>query len=155
MNYKGIELNMDWTPEKDVPISDLPKCAGLYAEIHWRSFGVRIGHSTNIKSRHSEAKCWMNKMHAGTAKPSEQRRSNLHCQAVKLDGAKGFGHFVISIDPRLEDGMLRLELETYLFNWVSRSDIYQDFNTQHGHRNALQFSTIEEAIDFHNCRTKT
>ena len=38
MNYKGIQLDLDWTPDKDIPIDQLPSCAGIYAEIQ-REFG--------------------------------------------------------------------------------------------------------------------
>jgi len=152
MEYKGIELNMDWTPDKAVSYRDMPPIPGIYAELHIKSYGVRIGMSANLKERHNEAHGWFNKMQAGTARERDQKRNNVHCQAAKLDGASGFAHFIISTDPRLSDESLRKEVETYLFQWVAQSPLYLDFNTQRGHRNALQFSTIEQAIAYHASR---
>jgi hypothetical protein len=86
----------------------------------------------------------MRQMHAGTAKPSEQRRNNLFCQAVKRDGAAGFGHCLISTDPLLVSESLRRDIEQYLFIWVADHPIYQDFNFQGSYRNSLRESRLED-----------
>ena len=144
MEYKGILLDLEWTPEKDVPIDQLPSCAGIYAEIHWESFGVRIGHTKNIRARHRESSNWSRGMHLGTANPSQLKRNNVFCQAAKRDGK--FGHYIISTDPRLNDKTLRLEVEAFLFDWVANHAIFQDFNFQRGWKNTLTYTTLDEAI---------
>lgn len=142
--FKGIELNVEWTRTTDIPIDQLPTTAGLYAQIHWRSNGVRIGEAANIRSRHQQARSWFNAMHAGTAKEDQLRRNNVFCQAAKRDGESGFGHCIISTDPRLQDKVLRIEIEEYLFIWVAHHPVYQDFNFQAGYQNSLEFFTLSE-----------
>lgn len=144
MNYKGIQLDLDWTPDKDIPIDQLPSCAGIYAEIHWESCGVRIGHAKNIRNRHRESSNWSRAMHSGTASPSQLKRNNVFCQAAKRDGR--FAHCVVSIDPSLNDKTLRLEVEAFLFDWVAKHPVFQDFNYQRGWKNTLPYTTLDEAI---------
>lgn len=142
--FKGIELFVDWRPENDVPVNDLPRLPGLYAQIHWRSMGVRIGESVNIRARHQQARSWFKGMHSGTAHPNQLRRNNVFCQAAKRDGESGFGHCVISTDPLLASDALRHEIEEYLFIWVANHPIYSDFNFQGGYKNTLNDSCLDE-----------
>jgi hypothetical protein len=152
--FKGIDLNLDWTHETDVPIDKLPKCAGVYAQIHWPSNGVRIGHAANLRGRHQEARAWFNRMHNGTAPTNQIKRNNVFCQAAKRDGHAGFGHCIISIDSRLSDKVLREEVESFLFHFVATSERYLDFNYQRGYRNTLHIQTIDEAVALNQLRKK-
>lgn len=141
---EGILLNVDWVKANDVPVDALPRSAGVYAQIHWKSNGVRIGESSNIRQRHQESRSWLRGMHDGTADATQLRRNNVFCQAAKRDGEAGFGHCVISTDPALEDKGLRDEIERYLFAWVANHPVYHDFNFQPGYRNTLKVSVLEE-----------
>ena len=143
--FKNIELNVNWSPELDVPVSRLPKSAGIYAEIHWRSHGVRIGESVNIKYRIAQATGWFKGMHNGTEHPNQLRRNNIFCQAAKRDGHEGFSHYVVSTDSRLHDKELRKEVEFFLFDWVASHALYKDFNFQKGYRNTLGFENLIDA----------
>lgn len=144
--YKGIELFVGWSRETSIPVDELPKCAGLYAEIHWASKGVRIGHTANIRARHKQSSRWAKEMQDGTAPVAQLRRNNVFCQAVKRGDE--FGHCVISTDPRLNDKQLRLEVESFLFEWVARHEIFQDFNYQRGWKNTLPYATVDEAVAY-------
>lgn len=141
--FKDIALNVDWTSATDIPVDKLPTTAGLYAQIHWRSNGVRIGEAANIRSRHQQARSWFKAMHAGTANEDQLRRNNVFCQAAKRDGEFGFGHCIISTDPRLQHKALRTEIEEYLFIWVANHPIYNDFNFQSGYANTLGATSLE------------
>lgn len=101
LEYKGIILNADWRLENDVHVNRLPAVPGIYAQIHSRSMGVRIGESVNIRARHQQVRSWFKGMHSGTAHPSQLRRNNVFCQAAKRDGENGIGHCVISTDSLL------------------------------------------------------
>lgn len=144
LDYKGIILNVDLQRENDMPVDSLPTVPGIYAQIHWRSMGVRIGESVNIRARHQQARSWFKGMHSGTAHPSQLKRNNVFCQAAKRDGENGFGHCVISTDPLLKSDLLRHEIEEFLFAWVANHPIYRDFNFQGGYKNTLEDSCLEE-----------
>lgn len=146
LEYKGIILNVDWRPENDVLVERLPRVPGVYAQIHWATNGVRIGESINIRARNQQARSWFKGMHQGTAHPSQLRRNNVFCQAAKRDGEKGFGHCLVSIDPKLHSDALRHEIEQYLFQWVAQNPVYLDFNWQGGYVNTLHTSDLN-ALD--------
>ncbi len=117
MLFREIELHVDWVDNRGFQPSDAPSLPGLYAQIYWPERAVRIGQSSNIKQRLSEATAWANAMRNGTAAENQLRRTSELCQRVKQTGNEGFEYFLISDDPRFSEKSLRLECEAFLFGW--------------------------------------
>jgi hypothetical protein len=114
----------------------VPVLPGIYAEIHWRTRGVRIGESgASLRQKFAHDARWLLQMHSATARPQDLRRlrmSNPHPIVVHAakDGPAAFEFFVVSSDPRLADRLLRQEIERSLFSWIAKHPEYVNWNRQ-------------------------
>lgn len=145
--YKSVELNVHWIPEQSLKHSQFPlKSAGLYAQIHWKSHGVRIGMSKNLRSRIYKGSRWIKGMHDGTESVEQlgRAKNNPFCEAAVRDGLFGFGHYLISCDIKLANESFRSEVEHFLFDWVAKHAIYKDFNFQQDYCNTLGGLTLAQ-----------
>src|SRR6267142_1319030 len=121
VEFRGIQLNIDWREGGGIPVSSLPAERRLYAEINWETRGVRIGEtgiSIRGKIRHDIA--WFDAMHNGTAPPAQLRRTLPIAIAAKKLGAAGFEFYLVSADPRLGDKAIRQDAERFMFAWVAK-----------------------------------
>jgi hypothetical protein len=131
LEFNGIKLNVDWTPDNALKVERLPTCAGVYAEIHWPKHGVRIGETgVSIRGKILHDIRWFQGMHDGTEAPEQLRRTIPIALAAKEHGASGFAFYVVSDDPRLLDKKLRQECERHLFAWLNDHPGYQSWNHQ-------------------------
>ena len=131
VNYQGIDLLASWRAGEGTNVDVLPNRPGIYAEIYWPQFGVRIGEtgrSIRGKIRHDIR--WFNSMNDGSAPPEQLRRTLPIAEAAKATGARGFEWYVVSADPLLEDKLLRQDCERFMFNWVRSADGLVCWNRQ-------------------------
>mgnify|MGYP005862266707 CR=1 FL=1 len=119
MIYRGLYLHVNWIKGSGFYARDAPKSSGLYAQIYWPEKAVRIGQSSDIRSRLSEATAWAKAMHLGTARVEQLRRTSEICERVKATGNSDFEYFVISESPEFSDKAFRLECEAFLFGWFA------------------------------------
>ena len=131
LEFRGIELNVNWVAGQGTPVNELPACAGVYAEIYWPELGVRIGEtgiSIRGKIRHDIR--WFESMRDGTAAPNQLRRTLPIAMAAKKSGSNGFEFYVVSTDPRLLNKDIRQECERFLFKWLEGQIEYISWNRQ-------------------------
>lgn len=121
MIFRSIPLHVNWVKGEGFSASEAPKVPGLYAQVYWPEYAVRIGQSSNIRNRLREATAWANAMHRGTARDSQLRRTSELCERVKATGNEGFEYFVISEYQGFSEQLLRLECEAFLFGWFAAS----------------------------------
>lgn len=130
LRFKDIDLSIDWSPGRGSPLR-LPALAGVYAEIHWPTRGVRIGETgRSIRGKIAHDLRWFRSMQDGTAGPEQLRRTLPIALTARKSGAAGFEFYVVSCDPRLIDKALRQEVERFMFVWVARHSHYVDWNRQ-------------------------
>lgn len=135
IDFSGIKLNVDWTPENAMPVERLPACAGIYAEIHWPKRGVRVGETgVSIRGKIRHDIRWFQGMHDGTEAPDQLRRTIPIAKTAREHGASGFAFYVVSDDPRLRDKQLRQECERYLFRYLEQHPDYDSWNHQYSWR---------------------
>jgi len=131
LDFKGIKLYVDWTPQSAASIEELPTCAGVYAEIHWPKRGVRIGETgASIQGKILHDIRWFKGMHDGTESPDQLRRTIPIAMTAKEHGASGFAFYVISDDERLRDKQLRQDCERHLFKYVEQHPDFDSWNHQ-------------------------
>lgn len=129
--FAGIDLNVSWGVGQGTPVSELPTCAGVYAEIHWPKRGVRIGETGNSirgKIRHDIR--WFESMRNRTAGYAQLKRTIPIAMTAKEGGSDGFEYYVVSSDPRLLDKPLRQECERFMFKWIEEQTKYVSWNHQ-------------------------
>lgn len=129
MMFRDIPLHISWIKGEGFLAVDAPRSSGLYAQIYWPEYAVRIGQSSNVRNRLREATTWANAMHLGTARESQLRRTSELCERVKATGNEGFEYFLISGNEAFSDKNLRLECEAFLFGW------FQSFGEPNGWKN--------------------
>ncbi len=130
-SFENIQLNTNWHNSNSINPDDLPTCAGVYAEIHWPSMGVRIGETgRSIRGKIKHDIRWFNSMHDGTAPIEQLRRTLPIAQTAKAYGASAFSFYVVSQDPRLEDKELRQKCERFMFQWIENNPEYINWNFQ-------------------------
>ncbi len=129
--YKGVKFNTSWTPGNSVHPDLLPSTAGIYAEIHWQSKGVRIGETgRSIRGKIKHDIRWFNSMHDGSAPIEQLRRKHPIALAARKCGSGSFSFYVVSKDARLSNKELRQECERFLFQWVEDNPKYNNWNRQ-------------------------
>ena len=131
IEFRGIELNVNWVTGQGTSVNELPTCAGVYAEIYWPERGVRIGEtgiSIRGKIRHDIR--WFESMRNGTAAPNQLRRTLPIAMAAKKSGSNGFEFYVVSEDSNLTDKEIRQECERFMFKWLEEQIKYINWNRQ-------------------------
>lgn len=130
ITFDGLELNVDWRPGRGSRAA-LPALAGVYAEIHWPTRGVRIGETgRSIRAKIGHDVRWFKGMQTGTAGPAQLRRTLPIALTARQTGEAGFEFYVVCCDPRLADRVLRQQVERFMFAWVAANPAYVDWNRQ-------------------------
>ena len=123
-------MNVEWLPGNGSPLL-LPSVAGVYAEIHWPTGGVRIGETgRSIRAKIAHDLRWFKAMQNGTAGSAQLGRTLPIALAARKSGSEGFEFYVVSSDPRLLAKDLRQDVERFMFAWVRRQPGYVDWNRQ-------------------------
>jgi len=131
LDFRGIKLKVDWSPDNAMSIERLPTCAGVYAEIHWPKRGVRVGETgVSIRGKILHDIRWFQGMHHGTEAPEQLRRTIPIAKTAKEHGASGFAFYVISDHPRLRNKQLRQDCERHLFKYLEQHPDYDSWNHQ-------------------------
>lgn len=133
LEFDGIPLILDFVRgHGDVRL--LPNGPGIYAQVHWPALSLRIGESGHVRSHNLAHIRWAEKHRAGTHAPHLANRRGNIVDLVRIWGAKGLEHYLVSDHPRLADRVLRVECEKYLHGWARGQTIYVNINTQRGYR---------------------
>lgn len=133
VTYKHIPMLLEWDDCKGVSASQMPRTAGLYAQVYRPDRAVRIGQAHNIHTRLRQATAWANRMKMGREREAQLRRMSELCQRVKATGNDGFEYFLVSDHPDLEGKEFRMECEAYLFGWLETTaerNGWRNWNTE-------------------------
>jgi hypothetical protein len=129
--FRDISLSTELKRGSGLAVELLPASPGIYAEVYWPQRGLRFGETgDSIRRRIGRSIGWFRRMHDGTARPRDLRRTSPIAEAAKATGAAGFEFYVVSDDPRLKDKELRQETERFLFKWAEQADGFVSWNRQ-------------------------
>jgi hypothetical protein len=149
--FRDAPLHVDWREKTGLSAEQMPRAAGLYAQIYWPDRAVRIGQSANIYSRLREATTWARDMQSGTARASQLRRTSELCERVKKSGNEGFKYFTISSHPMFVDESLRRECEAFLFGWFAATAAGKKWRNWNGERVRSELRAVfDDAFRMHS-----
>ena len=134
LKFRDYRLNTCF-PKGAGSVDQMPSAPGVYAEIHRAVNYIRVGHSTNMRSRNKAAMTWAERHKTGThTKASEIKRAangnSEITEIVKRYGAEGMEFYVICDDPRLVDKTERQALENFMHEWCRKQSVYFDINRE-------------------------
>jgi hypothetical protein len=115
----GVDLRIGWSAGRGVRPENLPRKAGLYAQLYSPEGAIRVGHAQDLRGRNLAHRMWCVRMQDGTAPASQQRRKGVLALRVKRHKDDGLEYFVVSCDDIFQmSQQARLVSEAFLLGYV-------------------------------------
>lgn len=122
-------------PEGRGSVESMPRCPGVYAEIHRPTNYIRIGSAQEMRGRNKQHIAWAEKHKNGThTKQSEVNRKGPIVDVAKEHGASGLEYYVVCSDPGMADMAERQAVENFMHDWCRRQTKYLDMNGEAKHK---------------------
>ena len=102
IQLREYKLNMHWLKTDGHLAKDASRSGGVYAEIHWPTNSLRIGHAKEFRGRHMGHVNWAGKHKNGTHPPALAKRKGEIVDIAKKWGKEGWRYYVICEHPNLQ-----------------------------------------------------